>query len=135
MLRKHDRQSSIPALSFTCAAVSPHSRSTLRIFATCLMFLLLSHMPASADHVHQLYYNNSQWQDQDLTALTGGGIAFSEGAIAAFHAPGKQLHVYYIDANLHVRQLMDPNRSKGVNELDSWGDLANRRKPHYGLLD
>src|ERR1017187_2373482 len=118
MLRKHDRQSSISALSFTCAAASPHARSTFRLFATCLMFLLLSHVPASADHVHQLYYNNVQWVDQDLTTLTGGGIAFSESAIAGFYTGGnKQLHVYYVDASLHVHQLYFNNKSWSDEDL------------------
>jgi hypothetical protein len=70
------------------------------------MFLLLT-LPAAADHIHHLWYNNSNWQDQDLTALTNGGIATSFGAIAAFYTtPNKQLHVYYVDNSAqHVHQL------------------------------
>jgi|HubBroStandDraft_1064217.scaffolds.fasta_scaffold68057_1 hypothetical protein len=112
MLRKHNRKSLPTADSCTRTAVRSRSTSTLRIVASCLMFLLVSHVPGFADHVHHLWYNNSQWQDQDLTALTGGGIASSESAVAAFYTGGnKQFHVYYIDANLHVRQLYYNNTS------------------------
>jgi len=87
-------------------------RSLLTILATCLLFLLVSHLPAHADHVHHLWYNNSAWQDQDLTVLTGGGIASSESAVAAFNTPGNnQLHAYYVDTSLHVRQLYFNNTS------------------------
>jgi fucose-binding lectin len=119
MLRTHDRQSSVPAQSFRCAAASPHARSTFRIFATCLMFLLLAHVPASAS-VHHLYYNNSQWVDQDL-----GGTPFSNSAIAAFYTPGKQLHVYYIDTNRHVRQLYYNNKSWSDEDLTAATDGPN----------
>jgi hypothetical protein len=72
-----------------------------------LIFLWLVHLPAFADHVHHLWYNNTFWQDQDLTALTNGGIATSSGAIAAFYTtPNHQFHVYYVDSNSqHVHQL------------------------------
>ncbi len=80
---------------------------TVRVLATCLMFLLLAHLPAHADHIHHLWYNNSNWQDVDLTARTKGGIATPYGAIAAFYTtPNKQLHVYYVDNNAqHLHQL------------------------------
>lgn len=89
------------------AVASPGSRSTLKALATCLMFLLFSYLPAQADHIHHLWYNNSTWQDLDLTAMTGGGIATPYGAIAAFYTtPNKQLHVFYVDTNAqHVHQL------------------------------
>lgn len=88
-------------------AAHPVSIPTVRILVTCLMLLLFAHLPAFADHIHHLYYNNSNWTDTDLTALTGGGIATSFGAIAAFDTtPNKQLHVFYIDNNAqHVHQL------------------------------
>jgi hypothetical protein len=117
MLRTHDRQSSVLALSFTGVNSGPRVRSTLGIFAY-LIFLLLSHVPASADHVHQLYYNNVQWVDQDLTFLAHGGIPFSESAIAGFYTGGnKQLHVYYVDTSLHVRQLYFNNKSWSDEDL------------------
>ena len=76
---------------------------------------------ACADHVHHLYYNNSQWQDEDLTSLTGGGIATSFGAITAFYTtPNQQFHVYYVDANSqHVHQLYYNNTSWSDSDLTS----------------
>ena len=73
----------------------------------CLIFLSLSHLPAFADHIHHLWYNNSNWQDVDLTALTGGPNSVAFGAIAAFRTtPNNQLHVYYVDFSAnHVHQL------------------------------
>jgi Fungal fucose-specific lectin len=97
-------------------AASPASSPTLRALLTCLIFLLLSHLPAYADHIHHLRYNNSTWHDQDLTLLTGGGIATPFGAIAAFYTtPNRQLHVYFVDSNVqHVHQL--------YNNGTSWSD-------------
>ena len=83
----------------------------------CLMFLSLSHLPAFADHIHHLWYNNSNWQDVDLTALTGGPNSVAFGAIAAFRTtPNNQLHVYYVDfTSNHVHQLF----YNGTNWSDS----------------
>jgi hypothetical protein len=73
------------------------------MLAMCLTLLLSA--PAHADHVHHLWYNNSNWQDEDLTALTG--VSAADGAIAAFDTtPNHQLHVYYTDNTQgHVHQL------------------------------
>jgi hypothetical protein len=99
------------ARSLTSAAArlvvaSSGTKRTLRILIACLL-LGLWHLPAFADHIHHLHYNNTRWLDQDLTTLTGGGIAASFGAIAAFYTtPNHQLHVYYVDNSAgHVHQL------------------------------
>jgi hypothetical protein len=88
-------------------AVRSASSSTLKVLAACLMFLAFTQLPAYADHIHHLWYNNSDWQDVDLTALTGAGIAYPEGAVAAFRTtPNNQLHVFYVAAtNNHLNQL------------------------------
>ena len=68
--------------------------------------LALLVMPVFGQHVHQLYYNNIQWVDQDLTALTNGATPNSTTGIAAFYTtPNLQLHVYYGDINNHIHQL------------------------------
>jgi hypothetical protein len=95
--------------SFTCLPSRPASVSALKVPLTCLALLLFAHL-AFADHVHHLWYNNSIWQDQDLTVLTGGGISYGAG-IAAFYTPGSQLHVYYSDTNNHMHQLYYNNTS------------------------
>jgi hypothetical protein len=110
------------ACNFTSAPASPvpaglASTPTFRKLVTCLMFLCLS-LPALADHIHHLWYNNSIWQDKDLTAITHGGVATSNGGIAAFYTtPNRQLHVYYVDNNAqHVHQLYD--NGKGWSDED-----------------
>jgi hypothetical protein len=68
-------------------------------------------------HVHQLYYNGVSWADEDLTALSGGPIAFS--TVTGFSV-GNYQYVYYVsfDVPHHVHQLLYNN----VNWVDS--DLA-----------
>jgi len=91
---------------------------TVKKLTTCLLFFCLS-LPAFADHIHHLWYNNSTWQDRDLTALTHGGIATSYGGIAAFYTtPNHQLHVYYVDNNAqHVHQLYDNGKTWSDEDL------------------
>ncbi|HLZ42795.1 MAG TPA: hypothetical protein VKQ11_17640 [Candidatus Sulfotelmatobacter sp.] len=100
-----------------------------RGLAACLVFLVLAYLPAHADHIHHLWYNNSNWQNDDLTALTGGGIATPFGAIAAFRTtPNNQLHVYYVDASAnHVHQLYFNGTNWSDSDLTSFtgGPQAN----------
>jgi hypothetical protein len=97
-------------------------RPTLGTLASCLLFLGLAQLPAFADHIHHLWYNNSNWQDIDLTALTNGGIAKSFGAITAFRTtPNNQLHVYYVDQNSdHVHQLYFNNTKWSDDDLTAF---------------
>lgn len=120
MQSKHNSGTSTPAnLPTTRATQHSASNLTLKSLAVCMMFGMAALLPAYAEHVHQLYYNNSQWVDQDLTALTGGGIAAPYGAIAAFYTtPNQQLHVYYVDVNLnHVHQLYYNNTNWSDSDL------------------
>jgi len=55
-------------------------------------------------HVHQLFFNNTSWVDQDLTTLAGGPLALGSGGISAF-AIGKQQHVFYLGNDLNVHHL------------------------------
>ena len=92
----------------TTGTASSRGGSTVVAFATCLILLVASNLPAFADHIHHLWYNNASWQDIDLMNSTGNrGVAVSFGAIAAIHTtPNQQLHVYYVDGNSnHVHQL------------------------------
>jgi len=80
----------------------------LSLAAASLMCILLSHLPARADHIHHILYTSStSWVDSDLTKATHGGVATPYGAIAAFNTtPNNQLHVYYVDSSAqHVHQL------------------------------
>ena len=63
------------------------------MFRKTTLTLALFASPAfcQVGHIHQLYYNNADWTDTDLTALTGGANATFYGSIAAFHTtPNKQ---------------------------------------------
>ncbi|MGB8784962.1 MAG: hypothetical protein WA718_12980 [Terriglobales bacterium] len=65
--------------------------------------------------VHQLYYNNAKWADEDITALAGAvpSPMYPNGALSAMVVPGtKKLRVYYIGTNNHVIQLGSTNNKK-----------------------
>jgi len=96
------------------------SSRTFRLLASCLMLLLLPQLPAFAQtpHVHHLWYNNSNWQDQDLTALTGAPELYGVSQIAAFYTtPNHQFHVFYSDVNSHIHQLYYNNTSWSDTDL------------------
>ena len=65
------------------------------------MFLLVYYVAAGGD-VHELYYNNSKWADEDITALARAmpSPQFPNGALSAMVIPGTQkLRVYYLGIN------------------------------------
>jgi hypothetical protein len=106
----------------------------LQVLAACLLSFSLAAVPARADHVHHLWYNNATWQDADLTAITGQyGTAASFGALAAFRTtPNNQLHVYYVDMNSHdVHQLYFNN--KIWNDEDLTLEAGGIAASPYGL--
>jgi hypothetical protein len=90
--------------------------------ATLTLALFASPAFCQVGHIHQLYYNNADWTDTDLTALTGGANATFYGSIAAFHTtPNKQLHVYYVDATAqHVHELYYNNTSWSDDDLTAF---------------
>ena len=48
------------------------------------------------DHIHQLFYNNSNWTDSDITALGGGALSTPSCCLFAMTtSPNNQVHVYY----------------------------------------
>jgi hypothetical protein len=88
---------------------SNNSRTTMgaRLHASiCLLGLLsLFAMQASAQHVHQLLYNNYNWTDQSLAGQPAeyeGGWPFGNEAFTT--NPNNQVHVYYVGADEHVHQ-------------------------------
>lgn len=92
------------------------SRATTKRLFACALVLVLALLvgPAFGQHVHELYYNNSDWTDTDLTALTGGPTVFQGGIAAFYTTPNDQLHVYYLSEPLSIHQLYN----NGV----SWSD-------------
>jgi hypothetical protein len=114
-------------LNQTIAATKPvatrsSSKPGFRIPAACLIILLVTHLPLYADHIHHLYYNNSNWQDVDLTSLTGAPNSTAYGAVAAFRTtPNNQPHVYYVDSSAsHLHQLYYNGTSWSDNDLTSF---------------
>jgi hypothetical protein len=64
--------------------------------------------PAFAQHLHELYYNNVQWIDTDLTAAAGGPTVQAQGIAAFYTTPNDQFHVYYasnVAGDYHIHQL------------------------------
>jgi hypothetical protein len=55
-------------------------------------------------HVHQLYFNGTNWVDQDLTAIASGPLSLGFGGISGFTI-GHNQHIFYLGADLHVHQL------------------------------
>ncbi|MGA9475112.1 MAG: hypothetical protein WBV36_21775 [Terriglobales bacterium] len=76
--------------------------------------------------VHQLFYNNAKWTDEDLTALakTVPSPQYPDGGISAMLVPGtKKLRVYYIGTNNHLIQLASTNNKKWTG-----ADLTKKTK-------
>jgi len=66
------------------------------------------------NHIHQLFYNNVSWSDEDLTALTKSPPADYLPAMSAFVIPGtKKMRVYFVSGkNGHILQLASTNNGK-----------------------
>jgi hypothetical protein len=76
------------------------------VFITLAVGLLAT--PAFAQHLHELYYNDVQWIDTDLTAATGGPVVQAQGIAAFYTTPNDQFHVYYasnVGEDYHIHQL------------------------------
>jgi len=70
---------------------------------------------ASNGHVHQLYFNNSTWSDQDLTGYNGDHETASPGAIRSF-ALGDGQHTYFVDGKKNLREYL-------YNTAGQWEDF------------
>jgi hypothetical protein len=76
--------------------------------------------------VHQLFYNNAKWTDEDITALAKAAPSpqYPDGGISAMLVPGtKKLRVYYIGTNNHLIQLGSTNNKKWTG-----ADLTKKTK-------
>jgi hypothetical protein len=75
-------------------------------------------------HVHQFLYNNFNWSDEDLTALTHSLPSVYGNSLDAFVLPGtRKLRVYVQDENNHILQLASANNVKW-----SSSDLTKKTK-------
>jgi hypothetical protein len=81
------------------------STSVKRILFSVLAVALLC-VPLFGQHIHQLFYNNADWTDSDLTSLAGGPVVYPQGVAAFYTTPLDQFHVYYAsNGDFHVHQL------------------------------
>ncbi len=68
-------------------------------------------------HVHQLFATNgTNWQDQDLTVLSGGPVENTIHGMAGFSI-GNFQYVYYLDTDNHLHQLFYNNSSWSDEDL------------------
>src|SRR5437588_375690 len=73
-----------------------------------LIFGALITIPSQSfgQHIHELFYNNVNWVDTDLSALTGAARAESQGIAAFYTIPNDEFHVYYASGgDRHIHQL------------------------------
>jgi hypothetical protein len=79
----------------------------------------------TANHVHQLLYNNASWSDEDLTALTKSSPTAEFSSVSAFVIPGtKKMRVYFVSGKSHhIMQLASTNNVKW-----SSSDLTKKAK-------
>ncbi len=64
-----------------------------------------THYVAQDLHVHELFLNGSQWQDADLTAITGGPVANGSAIASAFDPSWNGMRTHYVTQNQHVHEL------------------------------
>lgn len=80
----------------------------------------------NTNHIHELFYNNISWTDEDLTALTKSSPAsIGLANLSAFVIPGtKKMRVYFVSGtNNHIIQLASTNNGKW-----SSSDLTKKAK-------
>jgi hypothetical protein len=80
---------------------------------------------ATNNHLHQLFYNDAAWTDEDLTSLSKTSPTAGFANISAFVIPGtKKMRVYFVSSsNGHIIQLSSTNNGKW-----SSADLTKRAK-------
>ncbi len=79
---------------------------------------------ANTNHVHQFFYNNASWSDEDLTALSNSSPAVGGSGVAALVIPGtKKLRVYVIANHNDILQLASGNGKKWTSS-----DLCKKAK-------
>jgi hypothetical protein len=80
---------------------------------------------AANNHLHQLFYNNASWTDEDLTALTKTSPTAGFSNLSAFVIPGtKKMRVYFVSgSNRNIIQLASANNGKW-----SSSDLTKKAK-------
>ena len=88
-------------------------------------FQYVYYLDFHTSHLHQLFYNNISWTDEDLTVLTKSSPAAYVTTMSAFVIPGtKKMRVYFVSGkNGHIIQLASTNNGKW-----SSSDLTKKAK-------
>ena len=95
---------------------SSATRSTGLLFSVFALVFLTA--PVFGQHIHELYYNNADWVDSDLTSQTGGPVVYPQGVAAFYTTPNDQFHVYYAsNGDYHVHQLFFNGSSWSDSDL------------------
>jgi hypothetical protein len=69
-----------------------------------------AHYVATDRHVHELFLSGRNWQDTDLTKITGGPSVFGYAIAMAFdHLHGMRTH--YVATDRHVHELFLSGRN------------------------
>ena len=94
-------------------------------FSICLLSLLsLFAIPANAQHIHQLLYDNYNWTDQNLAGAPVFDLPDNPMGNDAFATtPNNQIHIYYVGAfhNGHIHQRTQ-SQKKGPFSVPVWID-------------
>jgi hypothetical protein len=85
-------------------------------------------------HIHELYYNDSNWVDSDLTSVTGANPASAFAGMAGFvTTPNNQLHVYYQDEFGNIHQFYFDSSSWIDQDLTNLTGGATSRSGGSGM--
>lgn len=60
---------------------------------------------ATNQHVHQMYWDNSRWRDQDLTGYVNDGVLAAAGTGLSCFSGNDGQHFYFVATNQHVHEL------------------------------
>ena len=70
---------------------------------------------ASTGHIHEFFYNNIGWSDEDLTVLSKSTAATPRSGVTAMVIPGtKKMSVFYISTDNHIVELAATDNKKWV---------------------
>ena len=94
----------------------PQGRGQLVAFTTGSPAVHVFYTEADNNDVHQIFNTNgTNWQDQDLTAATGGATVGGEG-VYGFNI-GNYQYIYFLDGSGHVHQFLYNNLNWSDEDL------------------